>query len=367
MGNNIDTGNYSRNNIVEVTSNNIKQYEYRAETYAQKAEKSLLECLSCTSLVQGILNACTEIKENLENLFFTDLDEHKEDNENPHNVTAAQVGTYTKETIDNLLSGKQPVGNYLTEHQDITGKQDVSTAVTHSESTAVGSATKGVYVGSDGSATAMTYSVNKDVPSDAQFTDTTYSITTGSTNGTIAVSENGGTATDVSVYGLGSAAYTNSSAYATSSQGTKADSAIQSVKVNGSALTPDANKAVDIAVPAAQVNSDWNASGGVAQILNKPAIPTVNNATLTIQKNSTTVQTFTANASSDVTCNITVPTDTGDLTNNAGFITSSALSGYQTTSNLVTSISSLSTDAQYPSAKCVYDIIGDIESLLSQV
>ena len=36
-------------------------------------------------------------------------------------------------------------------------------------------------------------------------------------------------------------------------------------------------------------------------------------------------------------------------------------------SNLVTSISSSSTDTQYPSAKCVYDIIGDIETLLSQV
>ena len=51
----------------------------------------------------------------------------------------------------------------------------------------------------------------------------------------------------------------------------------------------------------------------------------------------------------------------------AGFLTSSALSGYQTTSNLVTSISSQSTDIQYPSAKCVYDIIGNIESLLAQV
>ena len=28
-------------------------------------------------------------------------------------------------------------------------------------------------------------------------------------------------------------------------------------------------------IPAAQVNSDWNASSGVAQILNKPTIPTV--------------------------------------------------------------------------------------------
>ena len=50
-------------------------------------------------------------------------------------------------------------------------------------------------------------------------------------------------------------------------------------------------------------------------------IPTVNNATLTIQKNGTTVKTFTANASSNVTCNITVPTDTSDLTNGAGYTT----------------------------------------------
>lgn len=60
------------------------------------------------------------------------------------------------------------------------------------------------------------------------------------------------------------------------------------------------------------------------------SIPTVNNATLTIQRNGTTVQTFTANASSDVTANITVPTNTNQLTNGAGFITSSALSGYAT-------------------------------------
>ena len=43
------------------------------------------------------------------------------------------------------------------------------------------------------------------------------------------------------------------------------------------------------------------------------------------------------------------------------------LSVYQTTSNIVTSISSLSTDTQYPSAKCVYDLVGDIETLLSQI
>lgn len=104
-------------------------------------------------------------------------------------------------------------------------------------------------------------------------------------------------------------------------------------------------------IPAAQVNSDWDAASGVAQILNKPSlatvattgaysdlsgtpslatvattgdyddltnkptIPTVNDATLTIQRNGTNVQTFTANASSNVTADISVPTKTSDLTN----------------------------------------------------
>ena len=39
-----------------------------------------------------------------------------------------------------------------------------------------------------------------------------------------------------------------------------------------------------------------------------PTIPTIGNATLTIQKNGTTVDTFTANATSNKTINITVPT-----------------------------------------------------------
>ena len=40
-------------------------------------------------------------------------------------------------------------------------------------------------------------------------------------------------------------------------------------------------------------------------------------------------------------------------------------SGVQTTSNLVTSVSSSSTDSQYPSAKLFYDTVGDIESLIN--
>ena len=90
--------------------------------------------------------------------------------------------------------------------------------------------------------------------------------------------------------------------------------------------TEEKNKLSGIAAGAEEnVQSDWNVSdtGSDAYIKNKPTIPTVNNATLTIQKNGTTVNTFTANASSNVTANITVPTNNSELTNGAGYQTSS--------------------------------------------
>lgn len=38
---------------------------------------------------------------------------------------------------------------------------------------------------------------------------------------------------------------------------------------------------------------------------------------------------------------------------------------FEASNNKVTSLSSSSTDIQYPSAKCVYDLIGDIETLIN--
>lgn len=43
------------------------------------------------------------------------------------------------------------------------------------------------------------------------------------------------------------------------------------------------------------------------------------------------------------------------------------VSGKEDTSNKVTSLSSSSTDTQYPSAKCVYDLVGDIETILASI
>lgn len=61
-------------------------------------------------------------------------------------------------------------------------------------------------------------------------------------------------------------------------------------------------------------------SGSFTDLINVPAFPVVNDTTLTIQQNGTTVNTFTANSSTDKLVNITVPTKTSDITNDSGFI-----------------------------------------------
>ena len=70
----------------------------------------------------------------------------------------------------------------------LNNKQNSSTAVTHTASTAVGSGTQPIYIASDGTATTTTYALNKTVPSDAVFTDTTYSVFTGADGSTAGTS-----------------------------------------------------------------------------------------------------------------------------------------------------------------------------------
>lgn len=107
-----------------------------------------------------------------------------------------------------------------------------------------------------------------------------------------------------------------------------APAALDTLKELSTALGDDANFASTVTTALGnKANSADLAtvatSGSYTDLSNKPSIPTVNDATLTIQKNGTTVNTFTANASSNVTCNITVPTKTSDLTNDSNFVDTS--------------------------------------------
>lgn len=109
------------------------------------------------------------IKSKVESLGYT---------KNTGTITGIKMNGASKGT-----SGVVDLGTVITAHQDISGKQDKSTAVTHTANTAVGSMAKPVYIAADGKATPITHSVNSDVPSNAKFTDTTYSDATQSVHG----------------------------------------------------------------------------------------------------------------------------------------------------------------------------------------
>lgn len=66
---------------------------------------------------------------------------------------------------------------------------------------------------------------------------------------------------------------------------------------------------------AANVQANWSQADSTKDdfIKNKPSIPSVNDATLTIKQNSATLGSFTANASTNKTITVTVPTTAADV------------------------------------------------------
>lgn len=85
-------------------------------------------------------------------------------------------------------------------------------------------------------------------------------------------------------------------------------------KLKGSLYLP---KASEITVSSETDSSNIALSTYIQSLI--PSQATVNNATLTIQKNGTTVQTFTANSSTDKIADITVPTGMADLSDASSY------------------------------------------------
>ena len=86
-------------------------------------------------------------------------------------------------------------------------------------------------------------------------------------------------------------------------------------ELKGSLYLP---KASEITVSSETGSSNIALSTYIQSLI--PSQATVNNATLTIQKNGTTVQTFTANSNTDKTANITVPTAMADLSDSSSYV-----------------------------------------------
>lgn len=178
-------------------------------------------------------------------------------------------------------------GNFLTSHQDISGKVDKinipaqqtiglykiaynaqgqvtsSTAVTKTDITGLGipgQDTNTTYTlgaaagaaneaeinlsGSDSSKTTATLAAGGALTlsvADGKITisgaNTTYTFAEGDTAGAFSVTPSGSSAQVVKIHGLGTAAYTDSDDYATSEQGTLASSALQSITIGNKTLT----------------------------------------------------------------------------------------------------------------------------------
>lgn len=143
-----------------------------------------------------------------------------------------------------ITNGAVDLGTYLTSHQDISGKQNKAISIDGITATTVeGALAEAKKAGTDAQTTAKgkytkpTDGIPKsDLATAVQSSLTradsalqshqTVSLASGTNNGTLKLTV-GGTATDnIAVQGLGSAAYTASSAYATAAQGTKADAAL---------------------------------------------------------------------------------------------------------------------------------------------
>ena len=120
---------------------------------------------------------------------------------------------------------------------------------------------------------------------------------------------------------------------------TKLDGIASGAEVNVQSNWTEADSSSDAYILNKPTLATVATSGSYNDLTNKPTIPTVNDATLTIKKNGTTVNTFTANASTNVTADISVPTVTSDLFNDSGFVTSADLpKEYDFTTSLTPSI-----------------------------
>ena len=88
-------------------------------------------------------------------------------------LSASDVGSYTKAEVDSALAGKQAAGNYA----GSSSNGGSATSAVKLDTSTAGSATQPVYF-SGGKPVACTYTLGKSVPSNAVFTDTTYSAIT---------------------------------------------------------------------------------------------------------------------------------------------------------------------------------------------
>lgn len=169
-------------NVPTISATELKQkFEEKSDDLIIPRYNELIDELegstASASMGAKIGGVDTTVQGAIDNLNTNKMTRSVYDSDNDGKVDQAEVAdeattlTDLTASVTELNYSEGVTGNIQTQ---LNSKVGTDTAVTHTASTAVGAANKGVYVDSDGTAKAMTYEVNKSVPSDAKFTDTTY-------------------------------------------------------------------------------------------------------------------------------------------------------------------------------------------------
>ena len=161
-----------------------------------------------------------------------------------------KTGTITGIKMNGVSKGTSGVVDLGTVITDVSGKQDKAVSITGITATTVNEALKelsdrvnGKYSKPEGGipktdlASAVQASLGK--ADTALQSHQSVTLATGTNNGTLKITVGGTTTDNVAVKGLKSAAYTDSSDYATAAQGTKADNALPKTEFNTFKSTND--------------------------------------------------------------------------------------------------------------------------------
>lgn len=222
---------------------------------------------------------------------------HVTSGENP--TTLSDYGitdVYTKSQTDSELAKKLP-NDTLYAGSSSTGGS--ATSAVKLDTTTAGSTTQPVYF-SEGKPIATTYSLAKSVPANAVFTDTTYENATTSKAGLMSTTDK--TNLDKLI-----------TAWIADGNDDQLINKVEEV-VKAFENAPEGTNIVTALAGKADKSSlaTVATSGSYTDLSNKPTIPTVNNATLTLNVGGQTVSgnnTFTANDTTNTTYNVPSATD----------------------------------------------------------
>ena len=126
------------------------------------------------------------------------------------------------------------------------------------------------------------------------------------------------------------------------------------VKVDGTTITSNAEGVITAIGGGTGGTTDYTA------LTNKPQI---NSIELSGNK---TLGELGIQEAGDYALSSSIPTKVSQLQNDSNFLTSIP-SEYLTNNVIVTSVSTSSTDSEVPSARCIYNLLGNIEQQLSEI